>query len=113
MSPKSCGPDIMSEAGPAGSDKFVALEDLQLLAETTCWLAAWLVLPTWLGMAGASAGDFILYALGAGLLLSLGNAADRTRGLSDFRQVAASAALFSLSLLVVGGAVFGIAAVAS
>lgn len=85
-----------------------AVERLQLLAETSSWLAAWLLLPVWLGLAGAAVSDFVTFAIGAGLLLSLGVAADRAKAFTDLRHFCWFAAISCLAVLVVGGAVFAI-----
>jgi len=82
------------------------VHDLQLLVETLSWLAAWLILPAWLALHGASAPDFLLYALGAGMLLSAGIAADRSGALDQGGDMAWFAAVSSLAVLVVGGTVF-------
>ncbi len=82
------------------------IQDLQLLVETLCWLAAWLLLPAWLAFRGAGATGFLLYALGAGMLLSAGIAADRSDAFEQRGDIAWFAAVSCLAVLVVGGGVF-------
>ena len=102
---------MRQDASPRSTGDFAKTEGLQLLAEVSSWLAAWLILPAWLGLSGAGAANFLLYTLGAGFLLSLGAAADRPQGFSHPGDVAWFAAVCCFSVLVVGGAVFGIAAI--
>ena len=87
------------------------IEGMQLLAETSCWLAAWLVLPICLGVAGASPVEFLTYAFGAGALLAFGVAVDRSQGFSDLGEIAWFAALSCFAVLTVGGTLFGITTV--
>lgn len=102
---------MREDASPRSTGTFAAMEGLQALAETSSWLAAWLILPVWLGLRGASGADFLLYALGAGVLLSLGVAADRPRGFSHAGDVAWFSAICCFAVLVVGGVLFGIATI--
>lgn len=90
---------------------YARVEGLQLLAETSSWVAAWLILPVWLGLIGAGVGDFLLYAAGAGFLLSLGVAADRPQNFSYAGDLTWFAAVSCFAVLVVGGALFGIATI--
>jgi hypothetical protein len=87
------------------------IERMQLLSETACWLAAWLVLPIWLGVAGASPVEFLAYAFGAGALLAFGVAVDRSDGFSDLGEIAWFGALSCFAVLTVGGTLFGITTV--
>lgn len=89
--------------------KFATTESLQLLVETSTWFAAWLILPVWLGLTGASPFDFLLYAVGASVLLSLGVAADRPEGFSHPGDVAWLTLLCWLAVLLLGGALFATA----
>jgi hypothetical protein len=101
----------MREQAPRRSTAgFGNIEGLQLLVEMSSWLAAWLILPVWLGLTGAGAGDFLLYALGAGLLLSAGVAADRPPGFAAAGDTAWFAAVCCFAVLIVGGALFFTAA---
>lgn len=86
------------------------IHDLQLLVETVSWLAAWLILPAWLAFRGANASDFLVYALGAGMLLSAGIAADRSGALDESGDMTWFAAVSCLAVLLVGGAVFTLTA---
>jgi hypothetical protein len=90
---------------------FATIEGLQLLAETSSWIAGWLFLPAWLGLIGAGAADFLLYGVGAGSLLSLGVAVDRPHGWSQAGDLAWFTAANCIAVLVIGGAVFAIAAI--
>ena len=89
--------------------RLATTESLQLLLETSSWLAAWLILPVWLGLTGAGLFDFLLYSAGASLLLSLGVAADRPQGFSDAGDLGWLTGLCFLAVLLVGGALFGTA----
>ena len=80
--------------------------DLQLLVETLSWLTAWLILPAWLAVRGADGSGFLLYAAGAGMLLSAGIAADRPAAFDQLGDMAWFAVVSCLAVLVVGGAVF-------
>ena len=82
------------------------IHDLQLLVETSSWLAAWLILPAWLASRGASASEFFLYAFGAGMLLAAGIAADRSDALNESGEMIWFAAVSCLAVFAVGGAVF-------
>ncbi len=90
--------------------RLAAIEDVELALETASWLAAWLVLPIWLAASGAGTADFLMYATSAGALLSLGVAADRPDGLPNAGDLAWFSAVAVLSILVVGGSFFAIAA---
>lgn len=85
------------------------IHDLQLLVETLSWLAAWLILPAWLALRGADGSDFLLFSLGAGMLLSGGIAADRPAAFDQLGDLAWFAAVSCVAVLVVGGAVFTLA----
>lgn len=98
----------MHRKAPQSTAQADSIEVMQLLAETSCWLAAWLVFPICLGVAGASPAEFLIYALGAGALLSLGVAADRPSGFPDIGEAVSFAAMSCLALFTVGGAIFGI-----
>lgn len=80
--------------------------DLQLVLETTSWLAAWFILPVWLAFQGVSGPSFVLYALGSGLLLAAGVAVDRPHAFDEFEDSAWFAGVSSLAVTVVGGIVF-------
>jgi hypothetical protein len=100
----------MREQAPPRSSSFGTVEGLQLLAETSSWVAGWLILPVWLGLTGARAADFLLYALGAGLLLSFGLAMDRPMGFRHAGELAWFTGVCCSAVFLVGGAAFSIAA---
>ncbi|MDP8913023.1 MAG: hypothetical protein M3N39_05555 [Pseudomonadota bacterium] len=86
-------------------------DDLQLVLETLSWFAAWLIVPAWLGFRDVGGSAFLLFSLGAGLLLSIGVAADRPRAFEQLGDVAWFAGVSSLAVTVIGGTVFGLASI--
>ena len=96
--------DASTSTGTSGP----GTHDLQLVVETTSWLAAWFILPVWLSFQGVSGTSFLLYALGSGLLLAVGVAVDRPRAFEEFKDSAWFAGVSSLAVTVVGGSVFAL-----
>jgi hypothetical protein len=96
-------------ASRTGRSSAAAIEGLQLVVETTSWVVAWLVLPVWLALRGASAADFLLYAVGAGLLLAFAVAADRPDAFARADDIGWFAAASGTAVLLVGGFTFTIA----
>jgi hypothetical protein len=82
------------------------VDRIQLAFETLSWLAGWLILPAWLAMRGVGPVAFLGYGLGAGLLLSLGVAADRSACFHDRDHVIWFTGVSCLAILIVGGGVF-------
>jgi hypothetical protein len=93
-------------ASPTGNNAAAAVEGLQLLVETTSWVVAWLVLPAWLAIREASAADFLLYAVGGGLLLAFAVAIDRPGGFAHVDEIGWFAAASVMAILLVGGVIF-------
>ena len=93
------------------ADRHGIFDSLHLFAETTSWVAAWLILPLWLGFRGAAFTDFLIFASGAGALLSFAVAADRPDALDDLHNLAWLSFASWLPVLIIGGAVFGLASI--
>jgi hypothetical protein len=70
------------------------------------WLAAWTVMPVWLALRGATGTAFVAYAVAAGMLLTFGVLADQGRVFDSSDDFLRFAALTSLAILLLGGAVF-------
>ena len=100
---------MAKEASRSAGTNEPGLHDLQLVLETTSWIAAWFILPVWLAFQGVSGASFLLYALGSGLLLAGGVAADRPHAFHEFEDSAWFAGLSSLAVTVLGGIVFALA----
>lgn len=99
---------MTTEASESTGASWLRAHDLQLVLETLSWLAAWLLLPVWLAFRNVGASDFLVFSLGAGLLLSVGVAADRPRAFEQLGDVAWFAGVFSLAVMVAGGTVFSL-----
>jgi hypothetical protein len=88
------------------AEKEAAMDRIQLAFETLSWLAGWLILPAWLAIRGVGPVAFLAYGLGAGLLLSLGVAADRNDRFHDRDHMIWFAAISCVAILIIGGGVF-------
>jgi hypothetical protein len=100
---------MRERADRTSSRSFAIADRVQLLAQTTAWVAAWLIFPVWLGLTGAAAADFATYALGAGAVLAVGTAFDQPGLLPSAATLIWAAAVCWFTVLVAGGALFGIA----
>jgi hypothetical protein len=78
-----------------------------LAAESMAWLAAWLVMPVWLALRETTGSAFTVYAVAVGTLLAFGVLADRGPAFDSPDHFLWFAALNSLAILLLGGAVFG------
>lgn len=81
------------------------------MLETLSWFAAWLIVPVWLAFRDVSGSGFLLFSLSAGLLLSVGVAADRPRAFEHLGDVTWFAGLSSVAVTVIGGTVFSLASI--
>jgi hypothetical protein len=91
----------------AGSEN--CRDGIILAAESLAWLSGWLLIPAWLAVRGSDITIFLSFAPVAGLLLATGVAADRGRSFNDLDHFLWLVRMTCLAILLVGGAVFGLA----
>ena len=89
------------------------LTQTDVLLEIFCWITAWRILPAWLASRGITLTDFIFYAIGAGLLLSVGGVANGSPSFNGPLALAGYAVTSCLTILLAGGFVFGVASALS
>jgi hypothetical protein len=89
---------------PARSAEAENLKDAILLGlEGLTWVAAWALIPAWLGSRGSPVLAFVAFALLAGTLLAAGVVIDRGHAILDRREMLCFAGLSSLAILLLGG----------
>lgn len=95
---------IRLRAGLAKIDRH--LEGTEVFAESLVWIAAWLLIPIYLGRSTVGPGAYAIYAVVAGILVSLGVLATTQESCGGWARFFGHALKCALAILIAGGSVF-------